>query len=126
VVERLVAAGAVDDAAFAAARAKRLARAGGSRQRIAAHLARYGITGAALAAALPADPAAELLAALALARRRRIGPFRATSSAEPDVTRRELAILARAGFPHRVAREALFMPRTEAEERLAAACRTIG
>jgi len=121
VVERLVAAGAVNDAAFAVARARRLARAGSSRQRIAAHLARHGIAGAAAAAALPADPAAELLAALAFARRRRIGPFRTAPLADSDAARRELATLARAGFPHGVARAVLAMPHAEAEERLAVA-----
>ncbi len=123
VVARLVAAGVVDDAAFAAARARRLARSGSSRLRIAAHLARHGISGAALAAALPTDPAAELLAALALARRRRIGPFRTISAAEQDALLRELALLARAGFPRAVAQAALAMPRAEAEALLAAAKR---
>ncbi|HUA78024.1 MAG TPA: RecX family transcriptional regulator [Acetobacteraceae bacterium] len=124
VVERLVAAGAVDDASFAAARARRLARTGSSRARIAANLARHGVTGAALAAALPAD---ELLAALALVRRRRLGPYRAeTDRADPETARRELAALARAGFPHAIARAALAMPRAEAEERLAAARHATG
>ncbi len=121
VVQRLVAAGAVNDAAFAAARARRLARTGSSRQRIAAHLARHGITGDALTAILPADQAAELLAALVLARRRRMGPFRAVPSAEPDAARRDLAAFARAGFPRAVAHAALSMSRAEAEERIAAA-----
>lgn len=120
VVERLAAAGAVDDAAFAAARARRLARGGTSRRGIAAHLLRHGVSGAALDAALPSDPAAELLAALALARRRRIGPFRAAPLADADARRHELAVLARAGFAQAVARQALAMPRAEAEERLAA------
>jgi len=120
VVQRLVAAGAVNDTAFAAARARRLARAGNSRQHIAAHLARHGITGAALAAALPKDQAAELLAALVLARRRRAGPFRAAPPAGPDIARRELAAFARAGFPRAVAEAALSLSRAEAEERIAA------
>ncbi|HTU52649.1 MAG TPA: RecX family transcriptional regulator [Acetobacteraceae bacterium] len=123
VVARLVAAGAVDDAAFAAARARRLARTGNSRLRIAAHLARHGITGTTLAAALPSDRTAELLAALTLARRRHIGPFRAAPRPDPDTARRELAILARAGFPAPVAKQALAMPRADAEERLAASRR---
>jgi regulatory protein len=123
VVERLATAGAVNDAAFAAARARRLARAGNSRRGIAAHLLRHGVAGAELAEALPADPGAELLAALALARRRRIGPFRPAPLADADARRRELAALARAGFPHAVAREALAMPRSEAEDRLAVARR---
>jgi regulatory protein len=120
VVERLAVAGVVDDAAFASARARRLARSGNSRRGIAAHLLRHGVSGSALDAALPSDPAAELLAALALARRRRIGPFRAAPLADADARRRELAVLARAGFPQAVARQALAMPRAEAEERLAA------
>ncbi|HWA81134.1 MAG TPA: RecX family transcriptional regulator [Acetobacteraceae bacterium] len=121
VVRRLVAAGAVNDAAFAAARARRLARSGNSRQRIAAHLARHGITGDVLTAAMPADRAAELLAALMLARRRRMGPFRAGPSAKPDAARRELAAFARAGFPRVVADAVLSMSRAEAEEHIAAA-----
>ncbi len=123
VVARLVAAGAVDDATFAAARARRLARTGNSRLRIAAHLVRHGITGATLAAALPSDRTAELTAALTLARRRHIGPFRASPRPDPDTARRELAILARAGFPALVAKEALAMPRADAEERLAGVLR---
>jgi len=125
VVQRLVAAGAVDDAAFAAARARRLARAGSSRQHIAAHLARHGIAGAALAAALPEDRAAELLAALVLAKRRRMGPFRAVPPAGPDIAHRELATFARAGFPRAVAQAALCLSRAEAEERIAAARRAM-
>jgi regulatory protein len=126
VVAQLVAAGAVNDAAFAASRARRLARAGSSRLRIAAHLARHGVTGAAAAAALPSDPDAELLAALALARRRRIGPFRTAPPADPEAARRELAALARAGFPQAVARAALALSRADAEERLAAARQATG
>lgn len=105
VVARLVAAGAVDDAAFAASRARSLGRTGRSRRAIAAHLAARGVEGAAARAALPEDAEGELAAALALARRRRLGPFR-----NPEATadeRRELAVLARAGFSRDTARRAL-------------------
>ncbi len=44
VAQRLVTAGAVDDAAFAAARARRLARTGRSRLAIAAHLGAKGVS----------------------------------------------------------------------------------
>jgi len=124
VVERLAAAGAVNDTAFAKARARRLARSGTSRRSIAAHLTRRGVAAADLATVLAGDPDSELLAALAFVRRRRIGPFRAASLGDPAARRRELAALARAGFPAAVARTALGMPRAEAEERLAIACQT--
>ncbi len=106
VVARLAAAGGVDDAAFAGARAARLHRAGRSRRAIAAHLAARGVDAETLRAALPADPEAELVAALALARRRRLVPFRLGPEAEPG---REIAILARAGFPRAIAEQVLAM-----------------
>ena len=63
VAQRMVASGVVDDAAFAAARARRLVRAGRSRRAIAAHLAGKGVADTA-EAVLPV-PEAELDAALA-------------------------------------------------------------
>ncbi len=115
IVSRLAAAGAVDDAAFAAARARRLRREGHSRHAIAAHLAAHGIALDTAGATLPPDGADELAAALAFARRRRIGPFR---TCEADAARRlrELGALARAGFPRDVALRALAMDETDAEE----------
>ena len=75
VARGLLASGVVDDAAFAASRARRLSRAGRSRRAIAANLAGKGVQRDATAAALPTDDATELDAALAYCRRRRIGPF---------------------------------------------------
>lgn len=118
VVARLVAAGVIDDDAFAATRAVRLNRAGRSRRGIAAHLAARGIAGETLRAALPENPEAELAAALALARRRRLGPFHPTPpTVAPDAsaTRRALAILARAGFSRAIAEAALAMAPAQAE-----------
>lgn len=108
VVARLAAAGAVNDAAFAQARGKTLLRRGRSRQAATAQLMAKGVDAALARAALPENPDAELAAALVLARRRRIGPFRA-GTADPAALRREFAILARAGFPERVAACALGM-----------------
>ena len=105
VVERLVAAGIVDDAAFAASRARNLARGGRSRRAIAAHLAARGVSNGDAAEALPDDPEGELAAALVLARRRRIGPFRPPGAAEDRA--RELGVLARAGFSRETATRAL-------------------
>ena len=122
VARNLTEAGAVDDAAFAASRARRLARTGRSRRAIAAHLAAKGVDAATVEEALPTGPEAELDAAIAFCRRRRVGPF---SRAEADDTTRMKALgaLARAGFAHDVARRALDMPAEDAEERLLASRR---
>ncbi len=122
VARAMVAAGAVDDAAFAESRARRLARAGRSRRAIAAHLSAKGVDADTAAAALPADPDAELNAALAYCRRRRIGPF-ARVEADAEARRKALAALARGGFAQPVARRALEMDPAEAEDRLLAARR---
>jgi regulatory protein len=106
VVARLAEAGAVDDIAFAASRARSLTRAGHSRRAVAAHLVARGVGGDEVREALPDNPEAELAAAIALARRRHIGPFR-THEVDAEARRRELAILARAGFTQDVASRAL-------------------
>jgi len=115
VVARLAATGAVDDAAFAASRARRLLRSGHSRRAVAAHLAARGVATETARQAAPADDEAELAAAVMLAFRRRIGPFRRAPAA-PDAARRELAVLARAGFPREVATRALAMDAAAAED----------
>jgi regulatory protein len=117
IAKSLVAAGAVNDSAFAESRARRLARSGHSRRAIAAHLAAKGIETETAAAALPEGEETELLAALAFCRRRRIGPFVRVA---PDTTARmkALAALARGGFAQGVARRALAMDPAEAEEML--------
>ena len=112
VAAALVQSGVVNDQAFADARARRLTRAGRSRRAVQAHLAAKGVAAPLAQAALP-DEAAELSAALAYARRRRLGPFRSApddiSESDPDRMRRELGAMARAGFPQPVARQALRM-----------------
>lgn len=118
VARAMVAAGAVDDAGFAAARARRLARAGRSRRGIAAHLAGKGIDRATAAAALP-EATDEIDAALAYLRRRRMGPFAGTRAAAGDV--KVLAALARAGFDRGTAHAALALDPDAAAARLIAA-----
>ena len=120
VVARLAASGVVSDAAFAESRARSLTRAGRSRQAVAAHLAAKGVDRALALAAVPDDPDTQLAAALALARRRRIGPFRPGEAPDQDGRRRELAMLARAGFPQSVATQALAMEPEEADALVAA------
>ena len=111
VVARLAAVGAVSDAAFAESRTRSLLRGGRSRRAVAAHLAAKGVPTETAQAALAAEQTDELAAALVFTRRRRIGPFR---QGEAD-TRRELAMLASAGFSQAVANDALRMPHEEAE-----------
>jgi regulatory protein len=114
VVAALVEAGAVDDATFAATRARGLTRAGRSRRAVAAHLAMRGVGAEDAARAVPADADAELAAAVATARQRRIGPFR-RAPVDADSARREFGILARAGFGHDTAKTALGMDPEAAE-----------
>ena len=118
IAARLVASGLIDDAAFALSRATGLLRAGRSRRAVAAKLVEKGVGGELARAALPDDPDAELNAALVLARKRRIGPFRRGDTPDPAGKRRELAVLARAGFPQPVAARALAMGAEEAEARI--------
>ena len=99
--------GLIDDAAYAAGRARaRLAR-GQSLRRIATGLMAKGVGAENRTAALEAlrettaDP--DLAAACAFARRRRLGPFR-RGQADPA---RELAAFARAGFARREAEAVL-------------------
>lgn len=92
--------GLVDDAAYAAGRARAGLRRGQSLATIRAGLAAKGVGADEAAAALAAlraaadDPDPEIAAALAFARRRRLGPYRRA----PAVRERELGAFARAGF----------------------------
>lgn len=110
---RLVASGVIDDTAFAESRARSLTRAGRSRRAVAAHLGARGVDGETIRDALPTDPEAELAACLSLARRRRIGPFRRPDAEENPM--REQGMMARAGFSHEVAVQALAMDPETAE-----------
>lgn len=118
-IRRYSAAGLLDDATYAAAKALSLFRRGNSPRAIRAKLKSRGVEDAAVESALAAlaDEAAEpeLAAACALARRRRLGPYRVEprreegreeGRAEERGKRREkdLAALARAGFGYGVAR----------------------
>jgi len=120
VADQLVVLGVVNDAAFAENRARNLTRAGRSRRAVAAHLAMRGIDSETAQAVLPDDPAAELAAAVAHARRRRLGPFR-TVMADAARQLKELAAFARAGFSREIAMQTLNMDRENAETMLQAA-----
>lgn len=103
VVARAVAGGLVDDRRYAEGRVATLRRRGGSARLIRARLGGKGVDRATAEAALGGDPEAELAAATAFARRRKLGPFR---PGERALYRdRDLASLARAGFGFSVARQ---------------------
>jgi len=106
VLDRLAAQGLLDDRRFAEARARSLLARGRSTAAIRAALRDKGVdparADAAVAGLVEETTSPDLRAALALARRRRLGPFR-----PPDARAvwrdRDLAAMARAGFPRDVA-----------------------
>jgi regulatory protein len=118
VVTSLAAAGVVNDAAFAESRARRLRRSGRSRRAVLAHLGAKGVGASLAGAAAPEDEAAEFAAALAFARRRRVGPFAREGEAEDRV--RALMAFGRAGFSGTMARRALECQPEEAARILSA------
>lgn len=121
-VKRCRETGLVNDASYAAGRARRGVAQGRSLRRIAVGLAAKGVGSADAAAAIAAlrDEAAdpELAAAIAFARRRRLGPFRgephprdrAANLDRVERHRAELAAFARAGFGRRTADTVLGCP----------------
>jgi regulatory protein len=119
VVARFVEVGLVNDAAFASARAQRLARDGRSSRAIAAHLAAKGVAADTAREAVSDDPRVELAAALTHARKKRIGPF-AREETTREARQKHLAAMARAGFSFSVAERALRMDPEDAETLLAA------
>jgi regulatory protein len=121
VVARLLANGLLDDRAYAAQLAASLHRRGASAASIRFRLGEKGVgadDAAAALAALGAGAASELAAACALARRRRIGPYRASPS-RAEYRERDLGVLARAGFALDIARRVLAARDADAVEALA-------
>jgi regulatory protein len=123
--------GLVNDAAYAAGRARRGVTQGRSLRRIAAGLAAKGVGADEAATAIAAlrDEAADpdLAAAIAFARRRRLGPFRRdplprgrVDRSGADLRTAELAAFARAGFPRRTAETLLACPDEAAAQALLA------
>src|ERR1700730_3860787 len=100
IIARYLQSGLLDDAAYAAQKAASLRRRGTSRYGIRGKLAVKGVGGALIDAALERlddeQASGDLLAACALARRRRLGPYRPQEEQAPH-RRKDLAALARAG-----------------------------
>jgi regulatory protein len=111
VIATLTRTGLLNDATFAEGRARSLNRRGGSRRQIAAKLAAAGVAQATTAealAGLEAElPDAEFAAAIAYAKRRRLGAYRTPRDETPDRRRKDLMAMARAGFALDLARRAL-------------------
>ncbi|HHO51308.1 MAG TPA: regulatory protein RecX [Deltaproteobacteria bacterium] len=118
-LDRLERVGLLNDSAYARDRARSLHRRGSGARKIRATLQAKGVSSTHIDEALEAlasegeDP--ELVAACTYARKRRIGPWR-TRPADDDQRRRELARLARAGFPFDLARRIIHAESIEAIE----------
>ena len=102
IVERFARSGLVDDRVFAEAKVASRRRRGASAKRIQAALREKGVDASIITGALAEEDgddasAAELEAAWRLARRRRLGPYRADDQ-RADARNRDLAALGRAGF----------------------------
>ena len=106
-VARYRSSGLVDDAAYAAGRARARLRRGQSLRTIRAGLAAKGVAAEDAAAAIDAlredggDP--DIAAAIAFARRRRLGPWRRAPTDNAELRLKELGAFARAGFSRAVA-----------------------
>jgi regulatory protein len=120
-IARLLASGILDDRRFAEAQAESLQRRGTSRRHIRQRLAAKGLDRGfvddALGAIDPEGETSELASACVLARRRRLGPYRAAGTRR-DFRQKDLAALARAGFSLDVARQVLAARDPESLERL--------
>jgi regulatory protein len=101
-VARFVQAGLLDDAIYARGQALSLARRGAPAAAIRAKLKQRGVGEPDIETALEArteearDP--DLAAALAYARKRRLGPYRPDPASRADARRKDLAAMARKGF----------------------------
>jgi regulatory protein len=121
VIDKLVRLKLIDDEAFAVQRSLSLRRRGGSLRQIRGKLRLAGIDAEGIDQAVEAadtefaegdDGAGELRAALRLAQRRRLGPYRLKQRA--DHRDRDLAALARAGFSLDTARRVVDAASAEA------------
>jgi regulatory protein len=114
IVGKFVRAGMIDDRAFAQTKARALHRRGTSAKLTRQKLRLAGVDGdtldqamAGLDEELHTDPGQrEWKAAVALARRRRLGPYRPEKD-RPACRVRDLAAMARAGFDYDLARKVI-------------------
>jgi len=112
-LDKLERAGVIDDSSFAQAWAVSLNRRGIPARGIRARLRQKGVPAAVVEDALCAldevmGRDAELLRACAYARRRRLGPCRRDAAQREARAKKDLAAMARAGFPYDIARRVIF------------------
>lgn len=121
VIAKLSRLGYLNDAAYAEAKVRALHRAGKGSRTIRATLAAKGVGAEQTASALDAlaedVPEPDLAAAIRLAKKRRLGPFRAQG--REDMRQKDLAALARAGFDFDTCRRVVEAESAEALEDLA-------
>ncbi|WP_237051305.1 regulatory protein RecX [Magnetospirillum sp. ME-1] len=104
VIAKLAGLGYLNDAAYADIKVRTLRRKGASTRLIQAALSAKGVEAETVAAALSEqEPDSELAAAFTLARRRRLGPYRAADK-RAEFRAKDLAALGRAGFSWETAR----------------------
>jgi len=112
-VARYMSVGLVDDKVFAQAKVTSLRRQGHSGRSIIARLQVKGLSTAQIEAAMKNIDAehenAEITAALAYTRRKKLGPYRKKPITDPKDLQKELASMGRAGFSYDVARRALVL-----------------
>lgn len=117
-VERYRTRGLLDDRVYAEGRAKSLLRQGRPRGEIKRRLAAKGVKDEDIATALEGlqehESEPDFAAAIAYARRRRLGPFRIKDRAA--FRERDLAALGRAGFSYDIARRVLAAESVDALE----------
>jgi len=114
-VERFVAVGYVDDESFAKARSGSLQRRGFGTRRIVEELGAAGIEEELRERVLPGE-GAQRRAALALARKRRFGPF-GVGASDPAVRQKQIAAMLRAGHGLEAARRLVSAASPEDAER---------
>lgn len=109
-VERYCGSGVLDDARFAKNLASQLSRRGKSSRAISQKLAARGVPSDVASDLMTArkqdEPGAELEAARAYVRKRRLGPHRSAET-RAEHRQKDLASLARQGFSFDIARQAL-------------------
>lgn len=111
-IRRYQASGLLNDQLYAQNKTASLHRRGGSTRMIRQKLAAKGVAADDIDAALDerreiSDGEPDLNAALALCRRRKLGPYRANEEARAAMRDKDLAALGRAGFDYETARRAV-------------------
>ncbi len=119
VIAKLARLGYLNDASFAQQRAASLHRQGKATRTIRATLAAKGIGAETVDSALDSlaedSPAPDLRAAITLARKRKLGPFR--PDGRDERRQKDMATLARAGFDFDMARQIVDAADTDELER---------